>query len=565
MHMSRGTFVLLARLLCLLMATMIGAGAVAHDAQAPGVKPVRVLGSVDFPTSAKSPKAQQAFVRGMLLLHLFEYPFAKDEFLEAQRVEPHFAMAYWGEAMTYNHPIWGEQDAAAARAALRKLAPTPAERSALAPTPREKAFLAALDVLYGESGSKQERDRAYARAMEQLAAGFPQDHEAQLFFALALMGEHAGVRDIPTYMQAAAIAQSIFCANPHHPGAAHYLIHAVDDPDHAVLGLQAARALEKMAPDAGHSLHMASHIFNALGMWDDVVRANESATAVQNRMRVERGEKPGSWGHYNFWLLYGYLQQGRIEQARKLLTSAYREAQAENKPPKNPLELDSDESQASSVVQMWVRYLVETGDWNSEIADWKFNIDKAFDPNLNVLFVQSLRAANTGHVDQADRYLDEFRSMRGELEKAVHAQAEAKPTDLLYLRRLAVLDQEMHAQIESARGNIAVAVDHAREASRLEGEMPYSFGPPFIDWPAAEMLAGLLYDSHAYADAATAYETQLARARLRSASLLGLARSAAKLGHAAQADDALRKLRDNWRAADPQSRNKIDQAAATAP
>jgi tetratricopeptide (TPR) repeat protein len=555
LRMSRTSVAFLSRLLCLLIA-VLGAGAMAHDARSPTARPVRVLGTIDFPTSAQSPEAQQAFVRGMLLLHLFEYPFARDEFVEAQRIEPRFAMAYWGEAMTYDHPIWDQQDAAAARAALRKLAPTAAARSTLAPTPREKAFLASLDVLYGE-GSKQARDRAYARAMEQMASDFPDDHEVQLFHALALMGEHAGVRDVPSYMQAAAIAQSVFCANPHHPGAAHYLIHAVDDPVHAVLGLQAARALEKMAPDAGHSLHMASHIFNALGMWDDVVRANEASTAVQNRMHVERGEKPGSWGHANFWLLYGYLQQGRFERARNLLEAAYREARAENKPPKNPLELDPDESQASSVVQMWTRYLVETGDWSGEIAGWTFNIGDAFDPNLNVLFVRSLSAANTGRPAQADGYLNDFRHMRTELEKAVQAQAETKPTDALYLQRLAVLDQEMQAQISRARGDDRAAVEHAREASRLEGEMPYSFGPPFIDWPAAEMLAQLLYDAHSYAAANAAFDTQLERAHLRSASLLGVARSARKLGHDPEADRALARLRSNWRQADPQVMKRI--------
>jgi hypothetical protein len=224
-------------------------------------------------------------------------------------------MAYWGEAMSYNHPVWDEQDQAAGRAALAKLGSNLQERLATASQPVEKAFLQAIDELYG-TGTKAQRDRAYLRAMERMAADFPEYHEVRLFYALALLGLQAGVRDIPLYMQATAIAQSVFSANPQHPGAAHYLIHGVDDPEHAVLGLEAARALAIMAPDAGHSLHMTSHIFTALGMWDDVVRANRQAIKVANAMRELQDEPARQWGHYNFWLLYGYLQQGRIEKAR---------------------------------------------------------------------------------------------------------------------------------------------------------------------------------------------------------------------------------------------------------
>ena len=244
----------------------------------------RVLGRISFPTTTNSPEAQQAFIEGMLLLHLFEYPYARDEFLKAQALAPEFVMAYWGEAMTYNHPIWDRQDQQAGRAALLKLGSSPAQRIPKTADPREQGFLAAVELLYG-AGTKAQRDVAYMRAMEQLAARYPDDHEAQLFYALSLFGVEAGVRDTATYMLCTALAQDVFSENPEHPGAAHYLIHGVDDPVHAVLGLRAARALALMAPDAGHSQHMTSHIFTAVGMWDDVVTANETAVAVQNAMR----------------------------------------------------------------------------------------------------------------------------------------------------------------------------------------------------------------------------------------------------------------------------------------
>jgi len=513
------------------------AASAAHEGEAAGhPDPAmgRVLGSISFPTATRVAGAQQAFIEGMLLLHLFEYPFAREQFLQAQELDPDLAMAYWGEAMTYNHPIWDEQDLPAARAALLKLGATPEERLSRTPVAREQGFIAALEQLYGP-GTKAERDQAYMRAMEQLADRFPEDHEVQLFYALSLFGVQAGVRDTSTYMLATAIAQGVFSENPQHPGAAHYLIHGVDDPVHAVLGLRAARALAQMAPDAGHAQHMTSHIFVAVGMWDDVVEANEAAVKVANAMRVELGGTARSWGHYNFWLLYGYLQQGRNERALELLEAAYAEAQAEGKAPVDSLNLDPDRSLVGSVVQMWARYIIETRGWDSPVANWSFNLGDAFDPNLTVSYVKALQAAFAGQVAQAGQFHGQFGVLRTGLQAAIARQQEKAPSDRLYLDRLRVMDQELFAAIEMARGEMVRAATYAREASRLEGEMPFSFGPPFVDLPAAEFLGDLLMASRQYADAAAAYELQLERSRLKPLALEGLARAQQQLGQDVEA------------------------------
>ena len=344
-------------ILTIVLCVVIHGPAWAHEDEDEKPAAGRVLGSLSFPTTASVPQAQQAFIEGMLLLHLFEYPFAREAFQRAQELEPGFAMAFWGEAMTHNAPIWDEQDLASARTVLARLGPTPEARRSSTPAAREIGLLSALEVLYGP-GSKSDRDRLYLQVMEQLAAQFPEDHEIQLFYALSIFGVSAGVRDTPSYMMATAIAQAVFSENPRHPGAAHYLIHGVDDPVHAVLGVSAARALSEMAPDAGHSLHMTSHIFTALGMWDDVVEANQRAVQVQNRMREELGRPQRYWGHYNFWLLYGYLQQGKHEQARELLLAARAQERQANSAPEDRMILDPDRSLPGSVVQMWFRYLV---------------------------------------------------------------------------------------------------------------------------------------------------------------------------------------------------------------
>lgn len=501
----------------------------AHEDEIRPEQSGRVLGHIEFPTTAREPEAQQAFLRGMLLLHLFEYPFARKEFLAAQEIEPNFAMAYWGEAMTYNHPLWDRQDLAAAREMLLKLSATPEQRLAVTDDPKEKAFLASLELLYGQ-GSKAQRDRLYARALESMAVQYPDDHEVQLFYALALFGVNAGVRDIPSYMLSTALAQDVFSANPDHPGAAHYLIHGVDDPDHAVLGLSAARALARMAPDAGHSLHMTSHIFIALGMWDDVVSANENAVRVQSGMRVEQGLEPRHWGHYNFWLLYGLLQQGRFDNAKNLLTKAYKELQAEDKAPEARMILDSDTYLSGSVVQMWTRYIIETRDWTGEIANWKFKLGDSFDQNLNYSFVQGMRAANEGLASEAGQYLAQFRELKTELASLLAQKEEPAPGDKLFLDRLAVQEQELIAGIEFAKGESLEAARFAAEASRMEGLMPHSFGPPFIDWPSAELHGELLLDARKYADAEAAFELQLKRTRQRTRSLQGLLQAQEKQG-----------------------------------
>jgi hypothetical protein len=509
----------------------------------------RVLGSISFPTSSKVPEAQEAFIQGMLLLHLFEYPYAREEFLRAQELDPELAIAYWGEAMTYNHPIWDEQDLAAARDALMKLGPTPEIRVSRTPVAREQGLLAALEQLYGP-GSKAQRDQAYLRAMEQLAATFPDDHEVQLFYALSLLGVRAGVRDTATYMLATAIAQGVFSDNPQHPGAAHYLIHGVDDPVHAVLGLRAARALAQMAPDAGHAQHMTSHIFVAVGMWDDVVAANEAAVQVANAMRVEHGGAARNWGHYNYWLLYGHLQQGRNDRALALLEAAYAEAQADGKAPEDPMILDPDRSLVGSVVQMWARYVIETRSWDSDVAKWTFNSGDAFDPNLTISFIKAMQAAFASQVAEAGQYQAQFRALKASLEAEIARQEEKAPSELLYLERLRVLDQELLAAIEMARGEMSKAVEFAREASRLEGAMPFSFGPPFVDLPSAEYLGDLLTGSRQYAAAVDAYQLQLERTRLKLRSLEGLARAQEQLGRENEARYTRGKLERIRRGAD---------------
>ncbi|HXG80544.1 MAG TPA: hypothetical protein VNJ05_01960, partial [Sphingomicrobium sp.] len=197
-------------------------------------------------------------------------------------------MAYWGEAMTYNHPLWAYQDADKGRAALARLGPTPEVRRAKARSEKEAAWLGAVEALYG-SGSKLERDRSYHARMMALHESDPSDVDARGFAALATLGLASQGRDVALYMRAAALLEEAFDANPDHPGVLHYLIHSYDDPQHAPLGLRAARRYAVVAPDAGHAQHMVSHIYLALGDWKAVEATNVQAMKVVNSQRLAAG------------------------------------------------------------------------------------------------------------------------------------------------------------------------------------------------------------------------------------------------------------------------------------
>ena len=261
------------------------------------------LGTITFPTSGARP-AQGAFLEGVKNLHSFQFDEAAESCRRAQKIDPSFAMAYWCEAMSHNHPLWAQQDTAAARAILDKIAPTLDGRLAAVKTDKEKAFLRAIDVLYSSPGdastslseNKLARDVAYSNAMAAMYAQWPDDHEVATWYALSLLGTvRPADRGFRRQAQAAAIAQKVFAENPKHPGAAHFIIHAFDDPDHAPLGLAAARLYAGIAPAAAHALHMPSHIFVQLGMWNDArtsnIAAYKAAVDVNTRLKLAEGRE----------------------------------------------------------------------------------------------------------------------------------------------------------------------------------------------------------------------------------------------------------------------------------
>jgi tetratricopeptide (TPR) repeat protein len=484
------------------------------------------VGDVAFANSGKA-EAQATFLRGLALLHNFEYPTAAEMFRKAQELDPAFAMAYWGEAMTYTHPVWFQQDAEAARAALQRLGATPAERRAKAPTEREKDYLRAVDVLYGE-GAKNDRDFLFAEAMASLHARYPDDVDATAFYALSLLGTAHEGRDFAIYMRAASLLEEVFPAHLHHPGVLHYLIHSYDDPVHAPLGMRAARLYGAVAPDAGHALHMTSHIFVAMGMWDDVIDANRRAIAVVNRQRAERSKPNQDCGHYPTWLHYALLQKGKFDEARKALelcrASAF-PAKFESAGPG-----DSRQNRLDAFAEMRAAQ-VASGQPSGDAVTIAADVD-APGARFTIAYGDALAAAQRGDAVALKAAVATLHALHGDV--AAKAAQESNPS---YRIRAEVMVAEADALQLIAAGKSAEAIAILEEAAKGEKSMPFEFGPPVVPKPVAELLADQLLGAGRAADAVAAYRSVLQRTPGRTATLEALARAQKSAGQAAAAQE----------------------------
>jgi len=443
------------------------------------------VGKVAFANSGAA-AAQEPFLRGLAQLHNFEYDSAATLFRRAQELDPSFAMAFWGEAMTHTHPIWFQQDLAAARAVL--------QRAPKAKTERERDYLRTLDVLYGD-GTKNERDVKYSEAMLALHAKYPGDVDATAFTALSILGTAHEGRDFATYMRAAALLEEVFPSNRRHPGVLHYLIHSYDDPVHAPLGMRAARLYGAVAPNAGHALHMTSHIFVAMGMWDDVIDANRRAIEVVKR------ERPAVCGHYPIWLHYGYLQKHRNDEARGMLDACRAFAFA----------ADTSRQRLADYADMVANH-VAAGLPLGE-ADRLTPPDGVSAPNaaFTMAYAGMLAAAQGGDAAAMQAAVSNLRNAY-----------KARETEKTPGRRMRadVMMQEGEVLLLVANGKRAEAIALLEKIAENEHEMPLEFGPPEIPKPAAELLAEQLTAAGRPEEAAAAYRRSLERAPGRTQSAM---------------------------------------------
>jgi tetratricopeptide (TPR) repeat protein len=441
-------------------------------------------------------------------------------------------MSYWGEAMSYTHPVWNEQDTTAARRALRRLGPTRARRLAIARTPRERAWLDAAETLYEGNTPKAKRDTLYAAAMQKLHADQPNDPEAATFYALALLGLNQGQRDTVTYARAYAIVDSVFAAHPDHPGAAHYLIHAVDDPDHAQLGLRAAQHYSQIASSAGHALHMTSHIFMALGMWDDVVAANERAQAT-NPTALS--------AHIVTWLGYGLMQQGRYKDAQRWIDSLYAQARRAKTD-------DAREISTSGTGELVASWNASTNRWNDRIG--RLRVDTTGTDVSTVQFGIALGALGRGERALADSMLRgivrELASDSARLARTKNPQ----PGDVAWNRVIRVREHTLRAMLLAADNRRDSALALLRTAGQIEQSIPVEFGPPTSFKPPHEAAGEILLGMGRFVDAESEFKLALERTPRRPMALIGLARAAKGQGKKEESARIYAELAQIWRRAD---------------
>jgi tetratricopeptide (TPR) repeat protein len=480
------------------------------------------LGSITFPTSG-SAAAQPKFIEGVKDLHSFEFDEAAEAFHRAQRIDPNFALAYWGEAMSYNHPLWAQQDLPAARKALEGLAPTLEARLAKAHTEKEKGYLEAVNQLFYAPGDKLARDNAYSDAMARLYNRWPEDHEVAIFYALSLLGTvRPGDKGFRRQALAASIAISVFQENPNHPGAAHFIIHAFDDPDHAILALPAARVYARIAPAAPHALHMPSHIFVQLGMWKDAAASNtvayRAAEDLIARMHLPEGREDF---HTLSWLEYANLMLGKFDEAQNNVDLA---GQAADRNTRN-------EGLAQQYHTMLARYILETGKWEKIPLDSSIqaSADHSSMPGMGNgysgqgawIFIAGLSAAKLGDPKGAERARAALGAIRQRLESGGEAYA-AKP--------FAIMENEVASAAQLAGGQKAEALRLAKEAADVESTLSAPSGPPEPIKPALEFYGEVLSEAGRHAEAAAAFQQQLLRTPKRTPSVKGLARATATAG-----------------------------------
>jgi hypothetical protein len=509
-------FVCSATLIGVCGATLLGSRSIAGTAsQAPE------LGTIQFQTSGAA-AAQPAFIEGVKDLHSFEFDEAAETFKKAQQADPAFALAYWGEAMSYNHPLWAQVDVDAAKKALGKLAATLDGRLAKAKLPKEKAYLEAVDQLFYTAGDKLARDQAYSQAMARMYQQWPDDHEVATFYALSLLGTvRPGDKGFRRQALAASIVEKVFKENPNHPGAAHFIIHSFDDPDHAPLALPAARAYAKIAPAAPHALHMPSHIFVQLGMWDDVATSNtaayKAATDLIARMHLPEGREDF---HTLSWLEYANLMNGKFAEAKKNVELAKQAADRNG----------TSAGIKDGYLGMRARYILETAQWEKipiEAAGPGAGDEHATMPGMagryngsaTWIFIAGFSGAKLGDAAAADKSAEELHKMAARTE-ATNAYA-AKP--------IAIMEKQVAAASRLARNQKDDAVRLAKEAVDIELTMSPPSGPPDPIKPALELYGDVLLDAGRAKEAAAAYEEELLRTPNRTPSLKGLASAKEKV------------------------------------
>lgn len=486
--------------------------------------PPEQLGEVHFPVSC-DPSVQKPFDRAVALLHSFWYDEAKRAFASVAKSDPNCAMAYWGVAMTLFHPLWGMPE----KAALKEGAAAVGQAAAMGGgSDRERGYIQALSAFYRDAETRDHRSRAvaYEQAMGALAGRFPEDREATIFYALALNATALpNDKSYTNQKKAGSLLEPLFAEMPNHPGVAHYLIHSYDNPLLAPRALAAARAYAKIAPSVPHALHMPSHIFTRLGLWNESIQSNLASANAAEEEAVRSGNPAAREPKFHAmdYLAYAYLQEGRDPEARKILEILKLTR-------KDIPEGSASAAYAASAIP--VRYFFERHKWSEGLA---IITQKTTYPWTDALihFARAVSAARVGKNVHAQVETDMLAIIRDGLKKS----NQTFWADQVEVQHLAAEGWLAHAKGENDK-----AIQLMRAAADLEESMEKSPVTPGPVLPAREMLAELYLEVRFPKQALGSFEAVLAAAPNRFNALAGAAHAAEMLQDLGKARSYYEKL-----------------------
>jgi tetratricopeptide (TPR) repeat protein len=488
------------------------------------------LGKVHFPIAC-GPESQKKFDVALAMLHSFWYSKAERAFSDLAAADPGCAMAHWGLAMTHFHQIWEAPPPDDLKAGVAAMA---AARGAGEKTERERDYIEALGVYYDKADTIDHVTRflAYEKAMADLAAKYPKDREASIFYALTLNGVALAVPPDKTYARqkkAGAILEPIFREMPQHPGVAHYIIHSYDFPTLAERGLDAARRYSKIAQDSPHALHMPSHIFTRLGFWEDSISSN-LASAAAARKDLQR-TMPGAFSfdelHAMDYLAYAYLQSGRDAEARRIVEDTSRAAKFDKE----------NFAAAYALSAIPSRLALERRDWKAATSVTLKPAGFAWSrfpwTESTVVFTRAVGFARSGDVASARAEIDHLEKLRDSLKTAGNRY---------WADQVEISRREAAAWLSRASSKDSDALELMRSAAVLEDSTDKSPVTPGPILPAREQLGDLLLELGKPAEALAEYRADLAASPNRLNGVYGAARAARLAGDTASARADYSKL-----------------------
>jgi tetratricopeptide (TPR) repeat protein len=487
------------------------------------------IGTVNFPCSCSEP-SQRLMERGVALLHHMTYAGARKVFEAARETDPDCALAYWGIAMTYIHPLWLDppnEEEIKLGLDLIKLAKERGHK-----TEREHAYIAAVEAYYKDAQERDERARiaSFEQAWERVHREFPDDLEATSFYALAYMATAAPKdKSYRKQTEAGAIMENVLAQIPDHPGAHHYIIHAYDLPGLAGGALEVARNYGKIAPEVPHALHMPSHIFTRLGIWQESIDWNVRSGAAAWKNRVD-GAITMHYLHALDYLTYAYLQQAQDEKAREVTETALSLS--------GPFYELNVEATAYALAAIPARYTLERQKWEDAAklqarkpASFQWgNRFAAFEATTH--FARALGAARSGNANSAQSALRELAALHD-----IVAQNNAYWADQIRIQQLSA-----QAWLALEKGNLAEALRLMQQAAKLEASTEKHPVSPGEVLPARELLGDLLLELERPSEALAEYQRGLERSPNRFNSLYGAGRAAELAGDKKKAEDYYQKL-----------------------